>query len=162
MPLSYLHVNDHTQAVTHISESWWFESMYTMQGKLNQHGTHISHSVRVWSQTIRIAYDQCIATFHVVINRVEQDHYSEKKGSWHNPQHVGRPIRGYVPCFSPKTTIEEVGAKPIFCWRPATRLIGPISLACDRYIQYLLIGAIPSVLNRHRRGLQPPKGPARS
>jgi hypothetical protein len=89
-------------------------------------------------------------------------HYYEKKGSWHNPQHVGRPIHGYVPCFSPKTTIEVVGAKPIFYWRPATRLTGPISLACDRYAQYLLMGAIPSVLNRHRRGLQPPKGPARS
>jgi hypothetical protein len=27
--------------------------------------------------------------------------------------------------------------------------------ACDRYVQYLLAGANPSVLNRHRRGLQP-------
>jgi hypothetical protein len=29
---------------------------------------------------------------------------------------------------------------------------GPISPACDQYIQYLLTGANPSVLNRHRRG----------
>jgi hypothetical protein len=33
------------------------------------------------------------------------------------------------------------------------RLIGSILLVCDRYIQYLLTGTNPSVLNRHRRGL---------
>jgi hypothetical protein len=37
----------------------------------------------------------------------------------------------------------------------ASRLTGPISPACDRYIQYLLTGANPSVLNQHRQGLQP-------
>jgi hypothetical protein len=62
-------------------------------------------------------------------------------------------------------------------------LTGPITPACDQYVQYLLTGANPSVLNRYRRGLQPwrcrlstnysptfptdglyfpPKGPARS
>jgi hypothetical protein len=78
--------------------------------------------------------------------------HSRKKGSRHNPQHNGWPIHGSVPSFSPKTTIEAVGAKPTFCWRPATRLIGPISPTCDRHIQYLLVGVNPSVLNRHRRG----------
>jgi hypothetical protein len=32
---------------------------------------------------------------------------------------------------------------------------GPITLACDWYVQYMLTGANPSVLNRHKRGLQP-------
>jgi hypothetical protein len=45
------------------------------------------------------------------------------------------------------------GKKSSFCWHLTTRLTGPISLACDRYVQYLLAGANPSVLNRHRRGL---------
>jgi hypothetical protein len=31
--------------------------------------------------------------------------------------------------------------------------IGPISPACDRYVQYLLTGTNPSVYNQHRRGL---------
>jgi hypothetical protein len=31
-------------------------------------------------------------------------------------------------------------------------LTEPISLACDRYVQYLLAGANPSVLNQHRWG----------
>jgi hypothetical protein len=73
--------------------------------------------------------------------------------------------------------------KPNIYQQQATRLTGRISSACDRYIQYLLARANPSVLNRHRWGLQlwrcqlatyhsptfvtdclpfPPKGPARS
>jgi hypothetical protein len=39
------------------------------------------------------------------------------------------------------------------CGWLTTGLTGPISLACDRYIQYLLTGSNPSVLKRHRRGL---------
>jgi hypothetical protein len=35
------------------------------------------------------------------------------------------------------------------------RFTGPISSACDHYVQYLLAGTNPSVLNRHRRVLQP-------
>jgi hypothetical protein len=45
------------------------------------------------------------------------------------------------------------GGKASLCWWQATRLIRPISLACDQYVQYLFAGANPSVLNRHRRGL---------
>jgi hypothetical protein len=33
MPLSSLHDDGHKQAVTHIRESRWFKSMYTLQGK---------------------------------------------------------------------------------------------------------------------------------
>jgi hypothetical protein len=55
----------------------------------------------------------------------------------------------------PKTAIEAVEAKPIFCSQPGTRLTGPISLACDWYVQYLLVGSNPSVLNWHRQVLQP-------
>jgi hypothetical protein len=47
------------------------------------------------------------------------------------------------------------GRKPSSHRWPTTRFTGLISLACDRYVQYLLTGANPSVLNRHRRGLQP-------
>jgi hypothetical protein len=35
------------------------------------------------------------------------------------------------------------------------QLTGSISPACDRYVQYLLVGANPLVLNRHKWGLQP-------
>jgi hypothetical protein len=36
-----------------------------------------------------------------------------------------------------------------------TRFTGLISPACDWYVQYLLMGANRTVLNRHRWGLQP-------
>jgi hypothetical protein len=35
------------------------------------------------------------------------------------------------------------------------QLTGAISPACNRYVQYLLVGVNPSVLNQHRWGLQP-------
>jgi hypothetical protein len=59
------------------------------------------------------------------------------------------------PVSLPSQSIKQWGAKPTFCWWLTTRFTGPISPACDRYVQYLLAGANPSVLNRHRRGLQP-------
>jgi hypothetical protein len=43
--------------------------------------------------------------------------------------------------------------KPSTCWWHATRFTGPISTVCDRYVQYLLTGTNPSVLNWHRWGL---------
>jgi hypothetical protein len=108
---------------------------------------------------VRPTYASCrrspyVATFLESSTEWSRPTASEKKGSWHNPQHAGWPICGSVPSFSPETTNEVVGAKPsIYQW-PATRLTGIISPACDRYVQYLLTGANPSVLNWHRRGLQ--------
>jgi hypothetical protein len=80
MPLSYLRADGRKQAVTHIQGSRRFESMYTLQGKSNQHTIHIPRSVRIWSQTIRISRGQCIATFHIVINIFKQIHYSQEEG----------------------------------------------------------------------------------
>jgi hypothetical protein len=142
-----------SQAVTHIWESWWLESMYTLQGKPDQHASHaqsaygprpyVSHAVNAYN----LSHSRQQSWAGPLLPR--------KKGSWPNPQHDGWSICRSVPSFSPKTTIETVGEKPTLCWWPTTRLFGPISLACDRYVQYLLAGANPSVLNQHRRGLQP-------
>jgi hypothetical protein len=50
-------------------------------------------------------------------------------------------------------------SQPVKQWRKSnihqqqtTRFTGLISPACDRYVQYLLMGANRTVLNRHRRG----------
>jgi hypothetical protein len=56
-----------------------------------------------------------------------------------------------LPCDSPG--VGERGFSPMVTQLP--QLTGPISPACDRYVQYLLAGANPSILNRHRWGLQP-------
>jgi hypothetical protein len=45
--------------------------------------------------------------------------------------------------------------KPNIHQQQATRFIGPISPACDRYVQYLLMGNNRTVLTQHRWGLQP-------
>jgi predicted nucleic acid-binding Zn ribbon protein len=42
--------------------------------------THIPRLVRVWSQTICISCDQCIATFRKVVNNGGQSHCSRGKG----------------------------------------------------------------------------------
>jgi hypothetical protein len=84
-----------------------------------------------------------------------------------------------LPCDSPG--VGERGFGPMVT--QLHQLTGPISTACDRYVQYLLVGANRTILNRHRRELQPwrcrlatyplldlpnqlsplsPKGPARS
>jgi hypothetical protein len=56
-----------------------------------------------------------------------------------------------LPCDSPG--VGERGFSPMVT--QLLQLTGPISPVCDRYVQYLLAGANPSVLNWHRRGLQP-------
>jgi hypothetical protein len=57
----------------------------------------------------------------------------------------------FLPCDSPR--VGERGFGPMVT--QLLQLTGPISPACDRYVQYLLTGDNPSVLNRHRWGLQP-------
>jgi hypothetical protein len=56
-----------------------------------------------------------------------------------------------LPCDSPR--VGERGFGPMVT--QLHQLIGPVSPVCDRYVQYLLTGVNPSVLNPHRRGLQP-------
>jgi hypothetical protein len=80
MSLSYLCVDGHKQAVTHIWESRQFESMYTLQGKPDQHATRIPRLVHVWSQTICISCGQHIATFHESLTDLDGSHYSREKG----------------------------------------------------------------------------------
>jgi hypothetical protein len=162
MSLSYLRADDHKQGVTHIWESRQFESMYTLQGKLNQHAIRIPHSVCVWFQTIHILPGQCIATFHIVVNSGGQRHFSWEK--WLSTQFIARRLTNlWVRTqFLSQDRHWSSGGKATHCWWQATRLIGPISPACDQYVQYLLTGANPLVLNRYSRMLQPPKGLVRS
>jgi hypothetical protein len=140
--------------------------MYILHGKPDQHVTRISRSVRVWSQIICISRGQRVATFNVVSIEMSRVTAPRKRApdTIHSTP-TDRSMGSYSVSqlsFSPKTVIEAVGAKSIFYWWPTTGLTRPISLACDRYVQYLLTGANPSVLNRHKRGIQPPKGSTRS
>jgi hypothetical protein len=122
------------------------------RGKPNQHATRFPRLVHIWSKTIRISRGPHIATLHEVINRVEQDNCSREKmlptqstacwltDPWVHTQFLSRANQW------------RSGGKTKHLLTAATRLTGPISLACEQYVQYLLAGANPSVLNRHRWG----------
>jgi hypothetical protein len=123
------------------------------RGKPDQHATRFPRSVRIWSKTIRISRGLHITTFLTVINRFEQIHC---------PREEGLPTQFTAPRLTDPRVHTQLlsrnsqwssGKKLSFCWHPTTRLTTLISLACDRYIQYLLVGANPLVLNWHRRGL---------
>jgi hypothetical protein len=154
MSLCYLREDCHKQAVTHIRESRRFESMYTLQWKPNQHATRFPRSVRVWSTTIRISCDPHIATFHTVINRFEQIHCTREEGL-PTQSTARRSSDPWVRTQLLSIIAKEQWGKVNSCGQLTSRLTGPISPACDRYVQYLLAGANRTVLNRHRWGLQP-------
>jgi hypothetical protein len=129
--------------------------MYTMQGKPDQHVTRIPRSVHVWSQTIRISRCQHIATFRAVVNISEQIHCPREEGLPTQPtarRLIGPLVRTQLLSHNSQW---GSGKKSSFCWQLATRLTRLISSACDRYVQYLLMGANQSVLNQHGRRLQP-------
>jgi hypothetical protein len=78
----------------------------------------------------------------------------EKRGSRHNPNSTEWSI-GLPPSFSPNTFIEAVMKAKHLLMNKLHQFIGPITPICDWYVQYLLVEANSSVLNRHRHGLQP-------
>jgi hypothetical protein len=121
--------------------------------KPDQHDT-LPMSVHVY-----LMYTSCerfpyVATFYETPTDLDISHCSREKGlstqstarrltdPQLHTQHLSRPSQW------------SRGRKPS-SWRwPITRYTGPISLACDRYVQYLLMGANPLVLNAHRWGQQ--------
>jgi hypothetical protein len=94
-----------------------------------------------WRDVIHISHGPHIATLRTVVNRFEQIHCTREEGL--PAQHTARRLT------DPRVRTQ------LLCWHLTTRLTGPVSSICDQYVQYLLTGAKPSVLNRHRRGLTP-------
>jgi hypothetical protein len=109
---------------------------------------------------VRPAYAFCgrspyVATFHAIINRFEQVHCTQEE--WLSTQSTARRLTDswvHTELLSHNSQWSS-GEKSSFCRQPTTRFTGPISPACNRYVQYLLAGASQTVLNRPRRGLQP-------
>jgi hypothetical protein len=129
--------------------------MYTLQGKtqptrhtlftLSPHMVH-DHTYLTWSTYSNLSYRrQHIWTDPLHPRRRAAD-------TIHNTMTIRSA--GPYPASLPQQ-LKSSGEKSSSCWQPTTRLIGPISPACDRYVQYLLAGANRTVLNWHRRGLQP-------
>jgi hypothetical protein len=109
---------------------------------------------------VRLAYasygrSPYVATFHEAPADLDRSHRSREKGL--PTQSTARQLTDPWVCTQLLSRASQWsrGRKPS-SWRwSTTRFTGPISPACDRYVQYLLTGTNRMVLNRHRRGLQP-------
>jgi hypothetical protein len=153
MPLSYLCDNCHKQLVTHIRELRRFESMYTLQGKTRptRHTLSMLSPRMVYNHTylIRATYSNLLYGHQ----QIWTDSLHPRRRA--PTQSIARrltDLQVHTQLLS-HNNLWSSGKKSSFCWHPTSRLTGPISPACDRYVQYLLVGANPSILNRHRRGL---------
>jgi hypothetical protein len=96
-----------------------------------------------------------VTTFHERPTDFDRSHCSREKGPptqctarrWTNPR-VHTQLLSWASQWSR-------GRKSSSCRWPTTRYTGLISPTCDRYVQYLLTGVNPLVLNWHKWGLQP-------
>jgi hypothetical protein len=84
--------------------------MYTLKGKPDQHDTYASHASPhtpsvcfLWAVPVRDNLWRGADRFGQIPLLLR------KKGSRHNPQHAGWPIRGSAPSFSPKPANEAGG-----------------------------------------------------
>jgi hypothetical protein len=151
-------------------------------GKSDQHATRFPRSVRVWPSTICISCGSYMATFHTVVNIFEQIYCPWEGLPTQSIAHQLTDSRVRIQLLSHNSQWSNE-KKSIFCWQPTPRLIGPINTSMGLVRSILTRGVNSSVLNQHRRGLQPwrcrlstyhsstfltdglhfpPKGPARS
>jgi hypothetical protein len=110
------------------------------------------HVRPVYASSGRSSYVQ---TFREVFNSDGQSHCS-----WQRGLPTQSPARRLTDPwvhteFLSRASHWSSGGKATLCRQPATRPTGPISPACDRYVQYLLTGPNRTALNRPSRGLQP-------
>jgi hypothetical protein len=122
--------------------------MYTLQGKSDQHDTYtqcmfLAGGPRTWQPFVRR-------------RQIWTDLTTPEKKGLPTRSTARRLIDPRVHTQLLSRTSQWSRGHKSSSWRwPTTRFIGPISPACDRYVQYLLMGVNQTVLNRHRRGLQP-------
>jgi hypothetical protein len=125
------------------------------RGKPNQHDTYASHASPHTSGVCFLRVVPVHGNLSRVIDRVEQGHCSREKRLFTQYRALWLTDLRVRTQFISWANLEAVGAEPNIYRCQAIWLTGPISPACDRYVQYLLAGANPSVLNRYRQGLQP-------
>jgi hypothetical protein len=108
---------------------------------------------------VRPVYTFCgqspyVVTFHESSTDLDGSHCSREK--WLSIQSTARRLTDPWVCsqFLSQANQWSRRLNPSFYRYQAIRLTGPISLACDRYVQYMLVGAKSSVINRHKWRLQ--------
>jgi hypothetical protein len=117
--------------------------------------THDTYASRTSPRTLSVSSTRTWQPFANHQQRWEDRTPPEKKGSWHNPQHASWSIRKSATQFLSQDNHWSSNESQASIGNRLHRFIGPITSVCDWYIQYLLLGANPLVLNRHRQGLQP-------
>jgi hypothetical protein len=79
----------------------------------------------------------------------------EKKDSRHNLQHIDWLIHRFATQFLSQHNHWSSNESQASVDYRIHWFTGPITPACDLYVQYLLTGGNPSILNWHRRWVQP-------
>jgi hypothetical protein len=108
--------------------------------------------VHILSMYASCGWSPYMVTFHTDPTELDRFTAPEKKCS---RLHLPARLSGLwdPPQFLSQHSSWSSALKSNIYQQQATRFTGPISPACDRYVQYLLTGTNPSVLNWHRRGL---------
>jgi hypothetical protein len=155
MSLRCLRDDCHKQVVTHIRESQRFEMMYTLQGKTlpTQH-VHFPHQSTYAWRTLPAGGPRMWQPFTSHQQSWTESLLPRKRAPDTIPSMPADWCTGPHPVSLLNQSMKQ-WRKPHIYQQQATRLTGPISPACDRYVQYLLAGANRTFLTRHRRGLQP-------
>jgi hypothetical protein len=123
--------------------------------KSDQHNTYASHTSPTTPGICFLRVVPVHSNLSWVVDRVGHSHFSREKRA---PDTIySTPTDRSASPYPVSLPIQLVNQwrKLNICQQQATRLTEPISPTCDRYVQYLHTGANTSVLNRHRRGLQP-------
>jgi hypothetical protein len=139
---------------THICDSGWFKSMYTLQGKPDPHVTCFPRSVHVWPLAIRNSRGPHIPTFRESSVALDGYYCSREQVILTAPFMAQLSGQWDLLPFLSQHSHWSSRLKPSIGWWQATRLTRPILPTYNQYIQYLLTEANSSVRNRHRRGIQ--------
>jgi hypothetical protein len=117
--------------------------------KPDQHDMYASHASRRTPGVRFLRAVPYVTTFRESSTGLDRCTAPGKKCSW---LHLSAGLSGPrdPPQFLSQHNHWSSALKPSTCRWQTTRLTGPISPACDRYVQYLLTGTNPSILNRHR------------
>jgi hypothetical protein len=137
-------------SVSHADSNW----CTPCRGKLDIHDTYASHA------NPPTPYIHFLRAIHVqgnisqaIINVGQTLLLSRKRAPDTTPS-LAEWYTGLPPSFSPNIVIEAAMKAKHLLMNKLHQFTGPITPACDRYVQYLLVGANPSILNRHNRGLE--------
>jgi hypothetical protein len=111
------------QAVAHIRESWWFESMYTLQGKPNIHDTYAFYTS---PRTLPVGNPRTWQPFTLTQWSWTDPTAPDKNGFRHNPQHADWLIRRFTTQFLSQHNPWSSRLKPsIYWWACYINLLGP-------------------------------------